>query len=394
MKVWIVNPFDNLPTEGFRPQRYWLMASAFADAGHEVTLWTQDWSHAFKARRSSEVLAGGGSFALKAVSVPGYTKNISFGRLWSHWRFACNWRAAAEKHVDAYGVPDVIVSSSPPLGACRQARLFCAKHGSGLVVDIMDAWPETFERVAPRFTLAWMRAIAGRNYRCASAITAVAKRYIDLASSYGSKAPTMLCHHGIKFSPEIRGGAMRRLQCVEKLVYAGNMSLSYDLATVIDAVKSSPRLELDIAGSGPDEPALRRRSGRCERIRFHGYLMRRDLAALLREADAGIVPMLEESCVGVPYKLADYAAAGLPVLSSLDGETGELLRQHRAGTTYDARDVQSFITAVTRLETDIGAGKITADGISSLAAAFDADRLYPGYVRFVESVVLRGGSRT
>ena len=33
MRVWIVNPFDNLPLEGTRPQRYWLMARAFARAG-------------------------------------------------------------------------------------------------------------------------------------------------------------------------------------------------------------------------------------------------------------------------------------------------------------------------------------------------------------------------
>ena len=39
MNVWIANPFDNLPPEGARPQRYWLMARAFARAGHAVTLW-------------------------------------------------------------------------------------------------------------------------------------------------------------------------------------------------------------------------------------------------------------------------------------------------------------------------------------------------------------------
>ena len=52
MNVWIVNPFDNLPVEGYRPQRYWLMSEAFARAGHAVTFWTQDWSHAKKKRRA------------------------------------------------------------------------------------------------------------------------------------------------------------------------------------------------------------------------------------------------------------------------------------------------------------------------------------------------------
>ena len=51
MAVWIVNPFDNLPTEGNRPQRYWLMGRAFAKAGHKVVLWSSDFSHATKAKR-------------------------------------------------------------------------------------------------------------------------------------------------------------------------------------------------------------------------------------------------------------------------------------------------------------------------------------------------------
>jgi len=59
VEIWIANPFDNLPPEGGRPQRYWLMARAFARAGHRVTLWTSDFSHARKAPR---VLARGVSW--------------------------------------------------------------------------------------------------------------------------------------------------------------------------------------------------------------------------------------------------------------------------------------------------------------------------------------------
>ena len=63
MTVWIQNPFDNLPCEGYRKQRYWLMAEAFARAGHSVVLWTSDFSHGAKAptaaaKRSAPSFAG------------------------------------------------------------------------------------------------------------------------------------------------------------------------------------------------------------------------------------------------------------------------------------------------------------------------------------------------
>ena len=192
MTVWIVNPFDNLPVEGYRPQRYWLMAEAFARAGHTVTYWTQSWSHAKKAERRL-IKALPSSFALKFVPVPGYRKNICLKRIWSHWRFAKRWAA----RVVPSPPPDLIVVSSPPLFIGCEVRRFCARTGAKYIVDIMDAWPETFERVAPRWALWWMRRLACGNYRGAAGITAVAQRYLDLAKSYGATGPMYLCYHGI-----------------------------------------------------------------------------------------------------------------------------------------------------------------------------------------------------
>ena len=100
MTFWIVNPFDNLPPEGLRPQRYWLMARAFAQAGHKVVYWSADFSHAYKRARDVAALAGRHEgFALRLVHEPPYPKNICLRRLWSHWRFARNWLAAARAEV-------------------------------------------------------------------------------------------------------------------------------------------------------------------------------------------------------------------------------------------------------------------------------------------------------
>ena len=199
MNVWIINPFDNLPVEGYRPQRYWLMSEAFARAGHRVTYWTQNWSHARKDERqltdgrTLEDLSASLPFTLKFVRVPGYRRNICLKRIWSHWRFAKNWSALAS----AADAPDLIIVSSPPLFIGREVRRFCVRTGAKYIVDIMDAWPETFERVAPRWTLGWMRRLARENYRQAAGITAVAQRYLDLAKSYGAVCPQHLCYHGI-----------------------------------------------------------------------------------------------------------------------------------------------------------------------------------------------------
>ena len=387
MNVWIANPFDNLPPEGARPQRYWLMARAFARAGHSVTLWSSDFSHARKAPR---VLAPGtrwegDGFRLVLVPTPPYPRNVCLRRIRSHRAFARNLRTLAELEPQR---PDLVVASLPPLASASALADFCRARGIAFVVDVMDAWPENFERVVPRWLLAPLRAKARRIYRSAQGVSAVAERYLDLAKSYGAIGPMHLAYHGIELlinvSKQVRP-VLTKNEGRFRLVYAGTMGASYDLETTIDAVREMPDVELDLAGAGPKEEALRTRAKGCERIRFHGYLGEAELRALLARADAGLVPMFDDSCVGVPYKLADYVAAGLPVVNTLHGEAERLLAEHGAGVTCAAGDARALCAAVADLRARDAAA--LRDGALSLAHRFDADVVYPDYVDWARGVV-------
>ena len=396
MTFWIVNPFDNLPPEGLRPQRYWLMARAFAQAGHKVVYWSADFSHAYKRARDVAALAGRHEgFELRLVHEPPYPKNICLRRLWSHWRFARNWLAAVRAEVKGLKGqgPDVLIVSSPPLALGAAARAFCRCTGAKLVIDIQDAWPETFQRVVPRFLLLPLTRLARRNYRAADAITAVSRRYLDLARAYGATCPQHLCYHGIARSPNSptpnsptsnsptpnspTSNSPTPNSPTIQLAYIGNMSLSYDLATVVAVVRDRTDLSLDLAGAGPDEAALKAQAADCDRIRFHGYLDENALRELLLQSDAGIIPMFPESQVGIPGKLADYAAAGLPVVSSLLGETLDLLVRYRAGVPYVAGDRDSFSEAVDKVR------HLEKNDRHALAVEFDAEKLYNSYLNFV-----------
>ncbi|MBR1586684.1 MAG: glycosyltransferase family 4 protein [Kiritimatiellae bacterium] len=401
MTVWIVNPFDNLPPEGYRPQRYWLMASAFARARHSVTYWSSDFSHANKAPRELKRLDGlkavNGLDGLKAFATADdfrllllparpYPANICLRRILSHRALARTWRRMAEADGER---PDVVIASLPPLSLAAAALDFSRTVGARFVADIQDAWPETFYRVAPAWLFAPLRAVARRIYRSADAVTAVAARYMDLAKSYGAKAPAHLCHLGIELKAEsgkreAASGSMRLSTprpSPFNLVYIGAMGRSYDLDTVIDAVKEMEDVELDLAGSGPKEAALRARAAGCPRIRFHGYLASGSLQTLLARSHAGVIPMFSDSCVGVPNKIADYAAAGLRVVNSLPGETADIVSRFRAGSFYDAGDVASFKAAV-------NAVRAPAPGFApdAFRDAFDARGLYSGYVSFVQGI--------
>ena len=144
-------------------------------------------------------------------------------------------------------------------------------------------------------------------------------------------------------------------------------------------------MTLDVAGAGEQEGLLK--TCRLARVRFHGYCGAEKLAALLAQADVGLVPMAPESCVGIPYKFADYARAGLAIASSLGGESGALLARYGAGEPYAGGDTASLVAALGRLRARLAAAKTAARRLAE--AEFDARRIYADYVARV--LRLKGG---
>ena len=382
MKVWIINPFDNLPIEGFRPQRYWLMSKAFVEAGHEVVLWSCTFSHTNKRFReideaklcAAEKDLGG---KIRLVPTIGYKKNISFKRILSHKILSRNWRKMAEREKEK---PDVIIASIPPIGLCTEARKFCEKNGAKFIVDIQDAWPETFERVVPKIFLSPLFKAARKNYVSANALTAVSQRYVDLVKKYGVKKNVRLFYHGIDLKDYDKKSCGGERDFT--IVYAGNFGESYDLETLVAAVKKVKDVRLEIAGTGPKEESLKLLADGCERIHFNGYLRSEELEKMLKCADVGIIPMFADSYVGMPGKLADYTSQGLAVLNSLEGEVWQMVDEYGVGLNYKAGNEESLVAAIEKMRSqDIGKMR---ERSKVLARRFNASVIYKGFVVFVE----------
>ena len=380
MTVWIENPFDNLPAEGFRPQRYWLMAEAFAKAGHDVTLWTSDFSHAKKAPRIlSKVEA---PFRLKLVKTPPYSGNVSFKRIASHRAYAANWLADARAEAKESGKPDIIIISMPPLSTADAALAMKKEFGAKIVVDVMDAWPETFERIFPAplkflsaLALLPLRRAAKRAYRGADLVTGVCDAYGDIARANGAREYARF-YHGIDTS-KARGANTQRQPL--SFVYAGNFGRGYDLSAAIKAILENEDATLDIAGAGEREAEWRALAAHSPRIRFHGYLSGDELDKLLDSASIGIIPLSDNTFVGLPYKLGDYAAHNLRMVTSLRGECAAILEKHSAGAVYDAKDPSSFMTAAKKAQAS------TPD-FATLLSELDAEKIYATYVDRISSL--------
>ncbi|MBP5509382.1 MAG: sugar transferase [Kiritimatiellae bacterium] len=392
MNVWLCNPFDNLPEEGGRRQRYALLGRELVAHGHAVVWWTSDFRHATKTHRPfPSTFENADGVNVRLVATPPYKTNISFARIRSHAAFARNWFRDACTAVDADRLPrpDKIVVSLPPLGTAERAFKMRERWHCPVLVDVQDAWPETFYQLFPplfRFlhSLRPLERRTERALRDADGVSAVSGSHLEWAERNGAANVRHLAYLGIEpGTPPARKPTQR-----PRLVYIGNMGRSYDLSTVIEAAKETG-WSLDLAGTGPTEAALRKQAEGAPNITFHGFLPEKEVREQLAHATVGIVPMFDASCVAVPNKAADYAAAGLPIVTSLDGELRRLLETYKAGAAYPAGDVAAFRRAVEALPADSG------EHARTLALEqFDAGKIYPAFAAFVERCTLAKEIRT
>ena len=392
MRVWIENPFDTLPFEGGRPQRYYLMSEAFARAGHRVVCWTADFNHMLKRRRVFDAaVLEKLPFAVETVPTRPYSRNVGLARVLSHRAYAREWGRLAEAYAKWHGRPDVIVISTPPLSTGDVAIRLARKFGAKLVVDVMDAWPQTFYRLLP-FGFRWLkgvlfssaRAAARRQLRSADLVTGVAERYGRLARAAGASR-FHLAYHGIDLAAAPLPAARSAASAALRLAYVGSMGRTYDLETVVETVARMPEVKLTLAGGGEKRPELERLAselGCASRVRFLGYLDEVGLTSLLSESDVGVVPMDADSFVGVPYKFGDYSRAGLAIVSSLAGESAAMLQRYGAGLRYLGGNADDLVSALRRLRPRLDAARSASRRMAE--EEFDAEKIYSEYVRTVE----------
>ena len=422
LTVWLVNPFDDIPGEGLPPLRYWTLARILASRGHDVTWWTATWSHRRKATRMVPLgIREDEDFAVRLVAVRPYRKNVSLSRFRSHRDFGRTFERLAHESIASGQLerPDIILASLPPLEGPEAAARLARQLDAVFVVDMMDLWPDTFERLVPgpaliRRPLA--KLLLGGMYRrrkeliaAADGISAATNAYADaVLHDVPAERPRHVCPVGAylqEFPPPPRlidavphdadGAAtpapVEPLQCV----YAGSLESGQDLDALVAASRTlslaGTRAVLHVAGTGQLEPMLRAAAaasvgGSC-RIEVHGLLPREAYVRLLSSCDAGLVLVKPESLVAIPYKACDYAAAGLALVNSLPGELQHLIDEHAAGLAYAAGNGGSLAKAIAALADDRPKLLAMRQGARRLAAAaFDRERTYPKFADWLETL--------
>ncbi len=371
MHILILAPFCTLPGEpGFNRFLYFAIQLS---ANHKVMLLTSSFQHAKKQQREKYISSNiPENLTVKLINEPGYKKNASIARAWSHHVFLNNFKKwfldnAEVKKFDLIYSAYPLISTNIFLGENKN------KFNYKLAIDIQDIWPESFSSVLsflksiPEQIIPFSRK-ANKAYNYADKIVAVSKTYLNRAKKINKRAEGMVVYIGSDF--ELIKKEQAKLLNSNKIhyLYMGTLSHSYDIKTMIDAFnevgKNSDTYHLHIAGGGPNEGKLQQNIG--SNITFHGFLEYQELISLAKGVDFFINPIKKYASQSVTNKISDYISLNKPIISSQECIEVKELINSLGGHHYIAGNKNSLINAIKIAAQSTKKNTLSLDGLDKM----------------------------
>lgn len=344
MKILIIANFTSLPWEGSN-SRFNYIINKITTKKNKVELITSNFQHEKKLHRNVEKSKLNNlKYKITMLEEPGYSKNVSLKRFYSHYILSQNLK----KYLRKISKPDVIYCSIPSIDFAYEAAKYARKNNIKFIIDIQDLWPEAFKMVLklPIINdIVFLPTTIKANYvyKTANDIIAVSETYVNRAvkvnKKYDKKASVYL---GTDLNYFDKYKLRKRTTKKVILVYIGTLGHSYNIIDVIKAInllnnKGYNNLEFKILGDGPLLTNLKDSAKKLNvNAIFLGRLPYEEMIKELSCCDIAINPIMKGAAQSIINKVGDYAAAGLPVISTQEClEYRNLVNEKQIGLNCD-----------------------------------------------------------
>ena len=356
--IAIITQYVSMPGEKSNG-RFRYISNLLADANYKVELITTNFSHRDKKHRTYvEDIEKRIQYKFTMLDEPGYKKNISLKRFYSHYVFAQNLK----KYLKTLENIDCLYCAIPSLSAAKVVAKFAKKNNIRFVIDIQDLWPEAFKMVfnVPLISdilFYPMKKVADYVYKSADDIVAVSETYLNRALKINkiakNKISIFLGTDLDYFDKSHNEHEMITFDNVFRIAYIGTLGNSYDIKCVIDAIKilkdkGINNILFEVMGSGPlkieFEKYAKQKGVNCE---FTGRLNYEEMVGYLCICDIAVNPIKKDSAASIINKVGDYAAAGIPVLNTQESiEYKKLVEDYQIGYNIENGNSEDLAEAI------------------------------------------------
>lgn len=402
LDVWLIQTGEPLPlNQGVRKMRTALLADKLINRGHSIFWWASAFEHQRKvwiSRRDKEFRINS-RYTIRVIRGIGYKKNYSLLRYLDHIVVAQKFRNQCWK----IKTPDIIVASTPCHHLAYESVVFANKANIPIIVDIRDPWPDIFlsplkkmklEKVG-RLALSYDFYKLSKMLRRADVLTSTSEGFLDWGLHKAKRSRNGLdkaFYTAYQHNHQRPNFEFQHVKNKKIFIYIGTFGKSYELDLIVDVAQRFQRsnykdIAFVIAGTGEQYGKIKLRASKLNNVTLTGWLEKEDILKVLHTAWAGIVPcnMAENT---LPNKIFEYLSAGLPVISSLEGEIEQLIEKQQLGCNYSSGDAEGLYNAIQHLASN----PLQRDRMSSNALQFydnygDADKVYSQYAEYIETAM-------
>jgi glycosyltransferase involved in cell wall biosynthesis len=416
MNIWLVMSGEPLALYGERAHRIGMLSEILDKKENQVTWWTTTFDHQKKSYffDDNKTVNVSSNLSMKFLhSKKRYSKNISLSRVINHIQVSKEFSNQARSEEK----PDIILCCFPTIDLAFEATKYGKEMSVPVIIDVRDLWPDIFLDAIPtylhplgKFALKSLYKKTEYIFENCTAITAVSKKYLDWTKKYSGKViddKDAVFPLAYKCSEEVNVNNYSELRSYfenlgvdsDKIIiwFVGTFGKTYDLSPVIEAARviDDSRIQFVFTGEGEQGNLWRRMASDLDNVIFTGWADKKGIAYLSSVASIGLMAYRKGAPQGLPNKVFEYLAAGLPILSSLETETKDLLELHEVGFTYkasDSRDFQSklgdLVANPAKLE------KLGKQARRSFVENYSADTVYEEMVNYLSNTIQEYKNRT
>lgn len=329
----------------------------------------------------------------------GYKKNISFQRIISYREFGKNVLAYLKKRKK----PNLIVVSVPTLSVADYITKYANRNNIPVIIDIQDLWPEAFKMalaipLISDILFYPLKKQADRIYAKADKVMAVSDTYVERGLKYNKKDKKGLSIYigsDLKLIEQKTNGIEIEKPNNEFWVgYIGSLGYSYDIKTVIKALRilkneGFENIKFWIMGEGPLKQSFMDFAVENQiQTEFTGLLDYGKMIKILSSCDVAVNPIVGKSVSSIINKVADYAAANVPVVNTQNSpEYRKLVEDYNIGINVKNGDEIEMAEAIKNLyNNSILREEMRKNSIKLFEEKFDRNKTYPKLIETIEDL--------
>lgn len=260
---------------------------------------------------------------------------------------------------------DIVVGTSPQFFTAWAAYITAWYKRVPFIFELRDMWPESIRAVGAirnRYIIKVLEFMELFLYRRAEGIVSVTRSFKQNLIQRGIAANKIsVVTNGVdltRFAPQKKNEALINeigLQGQFVVGYIGTHGLAHALETLLEAGRllsdmKEKEVSIVFLGDGARKVFLQHRASELEldNVKFLPSVRKDDVTKYWSILDAAIIHLKKEPVFKtvIPSKLFECMGMGIPVLHGVQGESAEMVEEHKVGLVFEpenAKDLRKVI---------------------------------------------------